>query len=355
MAAPLERAKGALAALEAALELEEEEGDVPTRVLAEHQMDTRRKQKLLLSQLRVLKLLLGVVENPGQPLAPTDLREAVAQARGRWQELKARYGEALGALEEAVPAALEQLERGQQLLQRGKAALEARLEQQEELKVKVREATERRDQLLRRVQERRLQRLCRQEELQGLRERVARVKASCELYQTLAGAQVLPLSPGTPKEELQLELGPPPGSSRSLPPLCLTLTPSGEVQLQEPPLGLPPPLGPGLLELQQRCWESWSLWEEVAHLRNRFALDWQPELGLLRVLGGPQGAQTLWTLQVEPGYPQSGGVKLLPPPKGAPPIPAPPEPPTLTRWLELLVVGGGGVLKTGDPPLSPPP
>ncbi|NXV59893.1 ZWINT protein, partial [Molothrus ater] len=164
----------ALAALEAALELEEEEGDVPTRVLAEHQMDTRRKQKLLLSQLRVLKLLLGVVENPGQPLAPTDLREAVAQARGRWQELKARYGEALGALEEAVPAALEQLERGQQLLQRGKAALEARLEQQEELKVKVREATERRDQLLRRVQERRLQRLCRQEELQGLRERVAR-------------------------------------------------------------------------------------------------------------------------------------------------------------------------------------
>ncbi|NWZ98500.1 ZWINT protein, partial [Nesospiza acunhae] len=236
----------ALAALEAALELEEEEGDVPTRVLVEHQMDTRRKQKLLLSQLRVLKMLLGVIENPGQPLAPTNLREAVAQARGRWQELKAKCGEALGALEEAVPAALEQLERGQQLLQPGGSSgaqcgaggshgccPSLPPPQQEDLKQKVREATERRDQLLRRAQERRLQRLRGQEELQGLRDRVARVKASCELYQTLAGAQVLPPSPGT----LKLELGPPPGSSHSLPPLHLSLTPSGEVQLQVSGLG----------------------------------------------------------------------------------------------------------------------
>ncbi|XP_030825851.1 trichohyalin-like [Camarhynchus parvulus] len=245
MAARLERARGALAALEAALELEEEEGDVPTRVLVEHQMDTRRKQKLLLSQLRVLKMLLGVIENPGQPLAPTNLREAVAQARGRWQELKVKYGEALGALEEAVPAALQQLERGQQLLQRGKAALEAQLEQQEELKQKVREATERRDQLLRRVQERRLQRLRRREDLQGLQDRVARVKASCELYQTLAGARVLPPSPGTP--ELELELGPPPGSSHSLPPLRLSLPPAGSSSCRNPPWGCPLPWARG-------CW-----------------------------------------------------------------------------------------------------
>ncbi|KAM4751602.1 outer kinetochore KNL1 complex subunit ZWINT, partial [Cyanocitta cristata] len=129
MAARLERARGALAALEAALALEEEEGDVPAVVLVEHQMDTRRKQKLLLSQLRVLKLLLGVIESPGLPPAPTSLREAAAAARGRWRELKARYGEALGALGGAVPPALAQLARGQRLLQRGKAALGARLEQ----------------------------------------------------------------------------------------------------------------------------------------------------------------------------------------------------------------------------------
>ncbi|NXX24735.1 ZWINT protein, partial [Nicator chloris] len=229
------RVPRALAALEAALALEEEEGDVPTPVLVEHQMDTRRKQKLLLSQLRVLKLLLGVIENPALPPAPANLREAAAEARGRWRELKAKYEAALGALGEAVPPALAQLERGRQLLQRGKAALGARLEQQEELKVKVHEATERRDQLLRRVQERRLQRLGRQEALQGLREAAARVEASCQLYQALAGVQVLPPSPETP--ELELELGPPPGSPHSLPHLHLCLTPSGGVRLQVRGLG----------------------------------------------------------------------------------------------------------------------
>ncbi|XP_068854221.1 ZW10 interactor [Aphelocoma coerulescens] len=338
MAARLERARGALAALEAALALEEEEGDVPAVVLVEHQMDTRRKQKLLLSQLRVLKLLLGVIESPGLPPAPTSLREAAAAARGRWRELKARYGEALGALGGAVPPALAQLARGRRLLQRGRAALGARLEQQEELQVKLREATERRDQLLRRVQERRLQRLGRQGALQRLRGTAARVEASCQLYQALAGVRVLPPCPGTP--ELELELGPPPGSPHSLPPLHLSLGPGGGVRLQGPLPGLPPPLGPGLLELQRRCWEGWSLWAEVTHLRNRFALDWQPELGLLRVLGGPRGAETLWTLELEPGYPKNGGVRLLPPPAGAPPLPPPPDPPTLTQWLELLVGGG---------------
>lgn len=62
-----------------------------------------------------------------------------------------------------------------------------------------------------------------------------RVGASCHLYQALAGVQVLPPSPGTP--ELEVELGPPPGSSHSLPPLHLCLTHSGEVQLQVSGLG----------------------------------------------------------------------------------------------------------------------
>ncbi|NWR40585.1 ZWINT protein, partial [Tachuris rubrigastra] len=136
-----------LTALEAALALEEEDGDVPAPVLVEHQMNTRRKKKLLLSQLRVLKLLLGVIENPGLPLAPAGLREAVAQARSRWQELKSGYGGALGALGGAVPPTLAQLGKGQQLLQQLRGVLKARTQQQEELQVKVREATERRDEV----------------------------------------------------------------------------------------------------------------------------------------------------------------------------------------------------------------
>ncbi|NXK90843.1 ZWINT protein, partial [Formicarius rufipectus] len=163
-----------LRALEAALALEEEDGDVPAPDMVEHQVDTRRKQKLLLSQLRVLRLLLGVIENPGLPPAPASLREAVAQARGRWRELKSEYGGALGALKEAVPPTLTQLGRGRQLLQRLQGVLGARTQQQEELQVKVREATKRREQLLQRVQERRQERLSRQEALRSQREAVAR-------------------------------------------------------------------------------------------------------------------------------------------------------------------------------------
>ncbi|XP_051628007.1 ZW10 interactor isoform X2 [Manacus candei] len=340
MAARLERAGGVLTALEAALALEEEEGDVPAPVLVEHQVDTRRKQKLLLSQLRVLRLLLGVIENPGLPPAPAGLREAAAQARGRWQELKLGYRGALGALEGAVPPTLTQLGKGQRLLQRLRAVLGARTQQQEELQVKIREATERRDELLRRVQERRRGRLGRQGALRSHRGAATRAGASCRLYQALSGVRVLLPPSGTPELELELELelGPPPGPSPgSLPPLRLSHSPRGGVRVLGPPLPLPPPLGPGLLELQRRCWDGWGLWEEVTHLRDRFALDWQPELGLLRVLGGPRGAETLWTLELDPGYPQSGGVRLLPPPEEAPPIPSPPDPPTLTRWLELLV------------------
>ncbi|NWT07524.1 ZWINT protein, partial [Mionectes macconnelli] len=136
-----------LTALEAALALEEEDGDVPAPVLVEHQVDTRRKQKLLLSQLWVLQLLLGVIENPGLPPAPAGLREAAAQARGRWQELKSGYKGVLGALGEAVPPTLAQLEKGQQLLQRLRGVLGTRTQQQEELRLKVREATERRDEV----------------------------------------------------------------------------------------------------------------------------------------------------------------------------------------------------------------
>lgn len=38
---------------------------------------------------------------------------------------------------------------------------------------------------------------------------------------------------------------------------------------QGPPVGLPLPLGPGLLELQGLCWQSWGLCTEVTHLRDR--------------------------------------------------------------------------------------
>ncbi|NWU88031.1 ZWINT protein, partial [Onychorhynchus coronatus] len=229
---PLPGVPRVLTALEAALALEEEDGDVLAPVLVEHQVDTRRKQKLLLSQLRVLQLLLGVIENPGLPPAPAGLREAAAQARGRWQELKSGYGGTLGALGGAVPPTLTQLEKGQQLLQRLRGVLGARTQQQEELQVKLREATERRDELLRRVRERRQEQLGRQGALRSRRGAATRAGASCHLYQALSGVRVLLRPPGTPELELELELGPPPGPSPdSLPPLRLSHSPRGGVQV----------------------------------------------------------------------------------------------------------------------------
>ncbi|NXA14992.1 ZWINT protein, partial [Sapayoa aenigma] len=219
-----------LTTLEAALALQEEDGDVPAPVLVEHQMDTRRKQKLLLSQLRVLRLLLGVIENPGLPPAPAGLREVAAQARNRWRELKSGYGGALEALEGAVPPTLAQLRRGRQLLQRLRGSLEARTWQQEELQVKVREATERREQ----VRWGGVTPLWGTPApcgvLVGSPQLGVLLKASCRLYQALAGVRVLPPPPGT--AELELELGPPPGPSPySLPPLRLCRSRQGEIQV----------------------------------------------------------------------------------------------------------------------------
>ncbi|KAM9510734.1 outer kinetochore KNL1 complex subunit ZWINT [Guaruba guarouba] len=333
MAAALERARGALVALEAALALEEEDGDVPVPVLVEHLMDTRRKQKLLLAQLRVLQLLLGLVENPRPPQAPPGLREAVSEARGRWQELKSGYGGAVAALGGALPPALAQIEKGQRLLQQLRGALGgARKRQKKELQAKLQEARGRREQLQQRLEQRRQERLSQQGALRRQRWAAQRAEAGCRLYQVLAGVRVLLPPPGG--SEPELELGPPLGPPDSLPSLRLRCSPRGGVHVLDPPFPLPPPLGPGLLELQERCWEGCSLWAEMEKLQQRFALDWDPSLRRLRVLGA---SGTLWVLELEPGYPRGGGVCVLPPPGVPPPSPPPSTCPTLTQWLELLV------------------
>ncbi|XP_049649277.1 TMF-regulated nuclear protein 1-like [Accipiter gentilis] len=318
--------------------------------------DTRRKQKLLLTQLRVLRLLLGVIENPGPPSAPPPppplicppsthktpppklLGEAGAQARRRWQELKEGYGGAVAALGGALPPTLAQLGRGRTLVPRLRGVLDTRLRQKEELEAKVREAVGRREQLRQRVEERRREQLSRQGALRRQEGAVQRAGAGCRLYQTLSGVRVLPPPPTPGCQEVELELGPPPGLPENFPTLRLCRSAGGGLRFLTPPPPLPPPLGPGLLELQGRCWEGRPLWAEVEQLQRRFALDWEPELGRLRVLGGPRGSETVWTLELEAGYPgRGGGVRLLPPPAGVPAISPPSASPTLTEWLELLV------------------
>ncbi|XP_074874697.1 outer kinetochore KNL1 complex subunit ZWINT [Buteo buteo] len=336
-AAPrLDRARGTLVALEAALALEEEDGDIPARVLVEHLVDTRRKQKLLLTQLRVLRLLLGVIENPGPPSAPPTLREAGAQARRRWQELKEGYGGAVAALGGALPPTLSQLGRGRTLVPRLRGVLDTRLRQKEELEAKVREAAGRREQLRQRVEERRREQLGRQGALRRREGAVQRCRVS-PLPDAVGGPGAAPTPhPGVPGGGAGV--GAPPGAPRKLPDPSLAPQRWGGLRFLTPPPPLPPPLGPGLLELQGRCWDGRPLWAEVEQLQRRFALDWEPELGRLRVLGGPRGSRLsgLWNWKrVILGA--GGGVRLLPPPAGVPAISPPSASPTLTEWVELLV------------------
>lgn len=315
-----------LARLQAALELPQEDGDVPARVLAEHLMGSRRRQKLLLAQLRALRLLLGVLQAPEPPPTPPALRGAVAEARGRWRALKGGYGGALGALGGAVPPALAQLGRGRRLLQRLQRALGR----------PQREAAKRRSQekvtsLQGRVTSLRDRVTSRRQALRRQEEAVRRVGARCRLRQALAGVWVLPPPTGG-GAGAELELGPPPGLPDPPPALRVRGGRDGELSVVGGPPTLPPPLGPGLLELQERLWERLPLWAEVWGLQNRFALDWEPEQGRVRLLGGP-GA--VWTLLLDAGYPRGGGVRVLPPPGTEPPAP-PSAAPSLSQWVELL-------------------
>ncbi|XP_071657398.1 outer kinetochore KNL1 complex subunit ZWINT isoform X6 [Patagioenas fasciata] len=212
MAGPLERARGLLGALEAALSPPGEDGDVPPQVLVEHLLDRRRKRKLLLTQLRVLQRLLQVLQCPDTPPALPDLRAAQAQARNSWRELKLGYGGALETLGGALPPTLARMGEGRRLQRRLQEAVTKHLQAQ------LHEALERRQQVQQRLEELRRQRDRQQGALQRLRGaelrclggtqalgkgprrpggdpgvRGRRGGAGCRLYQTLSGVGPLEL------------------------------------------------------------------------------------------------------------------------------------------------------------------
>ncbi|XP_065715629.2 outer kinetochore KNL1 complex subunit ZWINT isoform X7 [Patagioenas fasciata] len=187
MAGPLERARGLLGALEAALSPPGEDGDVPPQVLVEHLLDRRRKRKLLLTQLRVLQRLLQVLQCPDTPPALPDLRAAQAQARNSWRELKLGYGGALETLGGALPPTLARMGEGRRLQRRLQEAVTKHLQAQ------LHEALERRQQVQQRLEELRRQRDRQQGALQRLRGAELRGGAGCRLYQTLSGVGPLEL------------------------------------------------------------------------------------------------------------------------------------------------------------------
>ncbi|XP_006831493.1 PREDICTED: ZW10 interactor-like [Chrysochloris asiatica] len=106
----------------------QEEAELPAQVLAEFVMDSRKKDKLLCSQLQVVDFLLGslVNEDTVQDLASEDMsRQKATEAKEHWKELKATYQEHVEDITSALRQALLQKEEAQ----RKQAQLQEAIEQ----------------------------------------------------------------------------------------------------------------------------------------------------------------------------------------------------------------------------------
>nr|XP_010956268.1 ZW10 interactor [Camelus bactrianus]XP_010956269.1 ZW10 interactor [Camelus bactrianus]XP_010956272.1 ZW10 interactor [Camelus bactrianus] len=94
----------------------QEETELPAQILAEFVMDSRKKDKLLCSQLQVVDFLQNflVQKNTAQgldPLASEDTsRQKAIEAKEQWKELKATYQEHVEAITSALTQALPKVE-----------------------------------------------------------------------------------------------------------------------------------------------------------------------------------------------------------------------------------------------------
>uniref|UniRef100_A0A8C8RL82 ZW10 interactor n=1 Tax=Pelusios castaneus TaxID=367368 RepID=A0A8C8RL82_9SAUR len=350
---------------------EELEAELPAKVLVEHVMDTRKKQKWMCSQLHVVKFLLEFLNQidsapSDQNAAEAAVRSEMAQAKQQWKELKAGYQQRVEAIEEAVPHALAQLEKGQHLAQRLKEALEHYETQRREAEEKARDAQERRQKEQEQLEEQQQQLEKQMAELQGRvaaqhqelhrlqgelqsqacvtsawREKVEKGSALHRLFETLHGIRLVSASAAEADVELSPSPQPP---APNLQPLRLTLrwAEVGKVTvLSHSPLFLPPPphadVQGTLLELQHSYGLLAPLLAEIQALQTRFPIDWQPQESQLRFLQ----PSAVWTLVVEPGYPAGGGVRLLDvqgqhSPRDPMAWRPPQDNPSLQDWLEYL-------------------
>ncbi|XP_048343581.1 ZW10 interactor-like isoform X2 [Sphaerodactylus townsendi] len=317
--------------------------ELPTKVWTEHAVNTRKTQKLLFWQLQVVKFLLDFLDSaPGfQDASCSGVRNEMAEAKQQWKALKAEYQDKVEAIREAVPQTLARLEEArckaklleevlgryrtkkQEMEEKVKNAQERHLEEQERLR-KLCEQMEGRvvekQGRLQRYQEelQRLQGELEEQELQAgdWRQKAQTISDLQCFLETLQGVKLTHVS----ETDLELEL-----TSRSQPgtaqphslKLGLHWREDGNISLQCDcpfvPLSVALPVGTSgtikdiLLELQDSYLQQAQLLAEIESLHSRFAIDWQPEKRLLHYLK----PSFTCTLCVEPGYPTSGGIRLL--------------------------------------------
>ncbi|KAM8965637.1 outer kinetochore KNL1 complex subunit ZWINT isoform 1-T1 [Sarcophilus harrisii] len=114
-AAAAEASGKALASASAALAAPPaQEEEMPSAMLADFLKDSRKKEKLLWSQLQVADSLQGFLEHMDMPVDPEeDIRAEAGTAQQLWKDLKAEHQKHVEAIETALPRALLQLETGQ--------------------------------------------------------------------------------------------------------------------------------------------------------------------------------------------------------------------------------------------------
>ncbi|XP_077185566.1 outer kinetochore KNL1 complex subunit ZWINT-like [Paroedura picta] len=368
-----EKAVGLLARLKDALAFEDrtENGvgaELPTKVWAEHAVNTRKTHKLLLSQLQVVKFLLDFLDaGPGnQDASFSRVQNEMQEAKQQWKALKAEYQEKVSAIQEAVPQIAAKLEEGSrkaQLLEetlgryrakkaeveeKAKIAQEQHLKEEERLRKlheqmegRVAEAQGRLQKHQEEVQ--RLQGALEEQERQAAewRERAQGISEFQHFMETLQGVRLTHAS----ENDLELEL-----TAHTVPhrlKLRLHWREGGAIALESDcpffllstalPLSSTGTVKDILLELRGSYLQQAQLLAEIEVLQGCFAIDWEPEKRLLHYLK----PSSTCTLRVEPGYPSGGGICLLSIKchHGAIDVtlyqPSP-ERPTLQDWLEYL-------------------
>ncbi|XP_029056880.1 ZW10 interactor [Monodon monoceros] len=108
----------------------QEEAELPVQMLAEFVMDSRKKDKLLCSQLQVVDFLQNFLIQEGtaqdlNPLASEDTsRQKAIEVKEQWKELKATYQEHVEAITSSLTQALPKVEEAQKKQAKLQEALE---------------------------------------------------------------------------------------------------------------------------------------------------------------------------------------------------------------------------------------
>ncbi|XP_059518670.1 ZW10 interactor isoform X1 [Myotis daubentonii] len=179
----------------------QEEAEVPGQILAEFVMDSRKKDKLLCSQLQVVDFLQNFLAQEDivqglDPLASEDRsRQKAMAAKEQWKELKATYQEHVEAISRTLIQALPKMEEAQ----RKQAQLREALEQLQAKKQVAMEKLRTAQKQWKLQQEKRLQHLA--EVSAEVRQRQAGTQQELEqLYQELG---TLKQQAGQERDKLQ--------------------------------------------------------------------------------------------------------------------------------------------------------